>query len=189
MKNKVLAIVSFVMVMSIVVCCHKNEEEPESDIIVKEFSSKNALTKWRDKDTIYFDVNSDGVNDIYARLEKASAHGYWNIIAPINNQMSFYALDNVLKRFSFGDTIIEDTNNAQWKNKNAYSEYVWLLSQENTYFMYKIESESGTNYGWVLPYSEELFCDTCSFDSWILYVQETGCCIIPEKKIYAGQKE
>ncbi len=187
MKYRILAIVSFVLVMATAISCDKNNEEPESDIIVKEYNNytlrlHSPKDEYRTEDTLFLDVDNDEINDIMVELAQASGNNPWKSFLPLTNLIiGGLSGDHIL----YGTTI---DNSIQWNLDAQFG--TWLFSGgnvDNVYLAFKKVTDSTVNYGWILPAIDSTNPRIPSEQT--LTIKKTAYCKTSGKTIFAGQEK
>ena len=150
------------------------EEEP---IIYTIFDPDTCFTL-QYPDTIYWDLNQDGNEDIYFYLVWYSAGGYETFMKPVANWKwsNSIKVDQNLWQPLTDTTMIDES--LYWESGysfiNNYDSPEWRL------FAFRYQAEDGIHYGW-MHFSNIGYCSWC--------VSNMGYCALPDQPIQWGQTE
>ena len=150
------------------------EEEP---VIYTDFEPDTCFTL-QYPDTLYWDLNQDGNEDLYFYLVWYSAGGYETLMKPVANWKwsNSIKVDQNLWQPLTDTTMIDES--LYWESDysfiNNYETPEWRL------FAFRYQAEDGIHYGW-MHFSNIGYCSFC--------VSSMGYCTLPDQPIQWGQTE
>ena len=148
------------------------EEEP---IIYTIFEPDTCFTL-QYPDTIYWDLNQDGTDDIYFYLVWHSAGGYMTYMKPLANwkwSNSVRVDQNFWQPLT--DTTMIDESLIWTSGYSFINEYE---TPEWWHFAFRHQAEDGIHYGW-MHFSNIGYCSCC--------ISSMGYCTLPDQPIQWGQ--
>ena len=149
----------------------------QNGIIYTDFEPDTCFTL-QYPDTIYWDLNQDGTDDIYFYLVWHSAGGYMTYMKPLANWKwsNSIKVDQNLWQPLTDTTMIDES--LYWESGysfiNNYDSPEWWL------FAFRHQAEDGIHYGW-MHFSNIGYCSCC--------VSSMGYCTLPDQPIQWGQTE
>ena len=148
------------------------EEEP---IIFTEFEPDTCFTL-NYQDTIYWDLNQDGIYDIYFYLVYHSANGYMTYMSPVTHWQwsNSIKIDQNLWQPLTDSSIIDES--LYWQSGELF--FSGLDSPEWWYFAFRHQTEDGIHYGWAHIKCTG-YCNFC--------ISGMGYCTIPDYPLQWGQ--
>ena len=148
------------------------EEEP---IIYTIFEPDTCFTL-QYPDTIYWDLNQDGTDDIYFYLVWHSAGGYMTYMKPLANWKwnNSVRVDQNFWQPLTDTTMIDES--LYWTS--GYSFINEYETPEWWHFAFRHQAEDGIHYGW-MHFSNIGYCSCC--------ISSMGYCTLPDQPIQWGQ--
>lgn len=178
-----------IIIISASSCKKKNDPAPVADAETSSIFYKTYLADSVNftADSLFFDVNNDGKNDIKVTMQHKSVGGMMNYsgsISAVNNNMNFcYMITEPNWAMLAPNDVINSATSLDWMPVASYSGSTSFVAGSNSwargiftnYFGFKITLNSGNYYGW--------------FRFKWQTITETGMNLASETPIKVGQKE